>query len=50
MKTLTIQVPDAVAQWLDVAARQRQQTLEQAASEALANAAGRQTPDRKSVV
>ena len=44
MKTLTIEVPDAVVQWLDAVARQRQQTLEQAASAALASAAGRQAP------
>ena len=44
MKTLTIQVPDAVAQWLDAAARQRQQTPEQAASEALAAAAPKPEP------
>jgi hypothetical protein len=39
MKTLTIEVPDAVLQWLDAAARQRRQTVEQTASEALASAA-----------
>ena len=40
MKTLTIEVPEAVAQWLSVAARQREQTPEQAASAALSAAAG----------
>jgi predicted transcriptional regulator len=39
MKTLTIQVPEWVFRWLDAAAKQRQQTPEQAASEALASAA-----------
>ena len=44
MKTLTIQLPDAVAQWLDAAARQRQQTLEEAASAALVDAARGRRP------
>jgi hypothetical protein len=44
MKTLTIQVPDPVFQWLDAAARRRQQTPEQAASEALATAARSSEP------
>ena len=39
MKTLTIQVPDGVAQWLDLAARERKQTTEEAAIEALSTAA-----------
>ena len=40
MKTLTIQLPEAVFQWLDTYARQRQQTPEQAAVELLSAAAG----------
>jgi hypothetical protein len=44
MKTLTIQVPEPVFRWLDAAAKQRQQTPEEAASEALAKAAGPQAP------
>jgi hypothetical protein len=39
MKTLTIQLPDPVFQWLDMAARQRQKTPEETAVEALATAA-----------
>ena len=39
MKTLTIQLPDPVFQWLDRAARQRQKTPEEAAVETLATAA-----------
>ena len=39
MKTLTIQLPDPVFQWLDMAARQRQKTPEEAAVETLATAA-----------
>lgn len=39
VKTLAIQVPDSVFQWLDLAARQRQKTPEEAAVEALATAA-----------
>jgi predicted transcriptional regulator len=39
MKTLTIEVPDPVFRWLDAAAKQRQQTPEQAASEALTSVA-----------
>jgi len=44
MKTLTIEVPDAVVQWLDATARRRRQTLEQAAGETLAAAAQKPEP------
>ena len=50
MKTLTIQLPDPVFQWLDTAARQRRQTPEEAASEALTAAAGAKEPSLADLV
>ena len=44
MKTLTITVPEPVARWLDAAAKQRRQTPEQAAAEALASVAESRPP------
>lgn len=39
MKTLTVQVPDPVFEWLAATARQRQRTEAEVASETLASAA-----------
>lgn len=50
VKTLTIQLPDPVFQWLDTAARQRRQTPEQAAAEALSAAARAKEPSLADLV